>query len=350
MNNPLSFTDPSGFSAWTRFRAPILAIAAALTMQYYLMPFLLGGTFGVACGANGLMILSSTGNAISAVASGFAAGGIAGGNIQSALQGALTAGLTFGVGEISGAHAAASAGNAMTVGERVAQVAGHAAVGCLSGAMAGGSCKAGAMAQGFSAFAGPTLPGGGTGQFNAGNMIGRMIIGAIASKLGGGKFENGALSAAFENLFNDLSVYVWNPRPADLSPGHVMVTADDGCVLQSQFPDPHGLSGKNITRSFDETIKAEGRPADAIYRVSLTPFQDQLASNYASWERGRDRWDVLTPGKEMTNCSVATDHILSPLVPAFKGLMSGVIAAPWTIGGALDVLSRQANSGIGKIR
>jgi hypothetical protein len=81
----------------------------------------------------------------------------------------------------------------------------HAAIGCASAAAAGGSCKAGAMSAGFSSIAGPLLPWGDAKGFNARNMIGRMIVGGIGSKLGGGKFENGALTAAMGYLFNEVA-------------------------------------------------------------------------------------------------------------------------------------------------
>jgi hypothetical protein len=216
LNNPLSFTDPSGFSAWTQWRQPILAIAAAILVPYLATQFIFAqaaagaqwalGMVTVTTNAAGVGVagLTTAGNFITAVAGGFAAGGVGGGNIQSALQGALTAGLSFGVGELSGAHAAGGSA-AMSAGQRAGQIAGHAAVGCISGAMSGGSCKAGAMAQGFSAFAGPHLPGGDAEGFHAGNFASRMVVGAVASRLGGGKYENGAMSAAFEYLFNHLA-------------------------------------------------------------------------------------------------------------------------------------------------
>jgi hypothetical protein len=52
------------------------------------------------------------------------------------------------------------------------------------------------MAAGFSALAGH-IPG-----ISDTKLAGRMLIGGVASKLGGGEFANGALSAAFEYLYN----------------------------------------------------------------------------------------------------------------------------------------------------
>jgi hypothetical protein len=108
--------------------------------------------------------------------------------------GAFTAFGSFGIGEAFNAHGAAAA--SIGAGKMAGHVAAHAALGCASAAAAGGSCKAGAMAAGFSALAGH-IPG-----ISDTKLVGRMLIGGVASKLGGGEFANGALSAAFEYLYN----------------------------------------------------------------------------------------------------------------------------------------------------
>jgi hypothetical protein len=51
------------------------------------------------------------------------------------------------------------------------------------------------------------LPDSTPGRLNPANLLARMAVGAVASKVGGGKAENGALSAAFEYLFNDLNFF-----------------------------------------------------------------------------------------------------------------------------------------------
>ena len=199
LNNPLSFTDPTGFSWWTQWRRPIFAIAAAVVVPQLAEAAIIG--IADATGETALVfatetgtILSPAGSAVAAAAGGFAAGGIQGGNIESAVQGALFAELNFGIGEITG--------HAPTFGtsQFAANVGLHAAVGCGQQAAAGGSCRAGALSGGFSAFAGPFVQGPMPVQFAA-----HIAIGGFASKLGGDKFENGAITAAFAYLFNELS-------------------------------------------------------------------------------------------------------------------------------------------------
>lgn len=200
LNNPLSFTDPSGFSSWTKFRDTILKPVVAIAAAWFLGPIVAEWASFALLDA-GLAVGSeiAAGNAIGAVASGFASGGIAGGNIQSALQGAFFGGLLNVGATAFGLHGAAGFGGAKHLG----QIALHAAVGCAQGAAAGGSCRSGALAGGVSAFASPALKG----LSNSGKYVAAAIIGGIASKLGGGKFENGALTGAFGYLLNDLNLF-----------------------------------------------------------------------------------------------------------------------------------------------
>jgi len=82
--------------------------------------------------------------------------------------------------------------------EYMANVAGHAFVGCASAAAGGGDCGSGAMAAGFGAAAAPFAIGLG----RDGGTIASAIIGGTASVLGGGRFANGAVTAAFGYLYN----------------------------------------------------------------------------------------------------------------------------------------------------
>jgi RHS repeat-associated protein len=99
MNNPLSLTDPSGFSWWTKHRRQVIGIVAGIltagaatwAMGAYALA---NGATMFATAAGGL---TKVGVIAAAAAGGFASGGINGGNIQSALRGAFMAGLTVGL-------------------------------------------------------------------------------------------------------------------------------------------------------------------------------------------------------------------------------------------------------------
>jgi RHS repeat-associated protein len=80
-------------------------------------------------------------------------------------------------------------------------VVGHALVGCASNAASGGKCGPGALSAGVTAFAGPIINGQG---FSIGSLLMNTAVGGVASVAGGGKFANGAVTAAFGYLANNL--------------------------------------------------------------------------------------------------------------------------------------------------
>ena len=90
-------------------------------------------------------------------------------------------------------------------------VAGHAAIGCASQAAQGGSCGAGALSAGAGAVADPIIYGAVSSGQGANASIGERaegaaasaVVGGVTSVLGGGKFANGAVTAAFGYLFNE---------------------------------------------------------------------------------------------------------------------------------------------------
>jgi hypothetical protein len=230
MNNPLSFTDPSGFSSWTKFRDRILKPVIGLVVGWYLGP-LIGNWLGqlfFSMANSCTAAAASLANFLGAVSGGFAAGGIAGGNTQSALNGAFSAGLFFGAGSL--ADVANGAGMSGFGDGGVGRAALHAAVGCASGAAAGGSCGRGAASAGFAEFAGSRI-GAMFGKGDFAQISAKALVGGIASRIGGGRFENGALTGAFGHLFNCN-----------------MHAADGGCGSpdSQQGPPTEGRCGVNL--------------------------------------------------------------------------------------------------------
>jgi RHS repeat-associated protein len=200
-NNPLSHTDPTGFSWWTKWRRPIVGLVAAIAVPWAVGELFLAnvgvgeiGTYAVGSIGSEAAALTASGQAVANVAGGLAAGAIQGGNVQSAVIGAFTAGLQFGVGQTFG-HATPSLFGSQA-GLAAQKALAHAAIGCASSEASGGSCKSGAAAAGFSSIAGGSIPG-------ANNIIGRAVVGAVASRLAGGRAEQGALLGAMEYLYNE---------------------------------------------------------------------------------------------------------------------------------------------------
>ncbi|MFY9314849.1 MAG: RHS repeat-associated core domain-containing protein [Burkholderiales bacterium] len=190
-NNPLMYTDPSGYfvhkNLKSLFKAAVIVVAAI-----YLGPEVLSAFTASAGGASAFgysivtasgtlgISLSTTGLIASGAIGGFAAGLIGGGDLESGLKGALSGALFGAAGTVGGS-------------EDFLRYAAHAGAGCISGELGGGGCGGGAI----SAVAGKFAT-----NFTERNPIAAVVAGGTASVLGGGKFANGATTAAFGYLFN----------------------------------------------------------------------------------------------------------------------------------------------------
>jgi RHS repeat-associated protein len=204
LNNPLSFTDPSGNNFFGSLFGAILDIGV-----FFIAPELEGFTlFGTAT-SGGLIATAATLNlesigilaANGAIGGGIAAG-VSGGNVlKGALFGGISAGVTFGVapqlglgGTITGELTEAGVGRVTSaiIGTAIAQ----GAVGGILSVAQGGNFGSGFLAAGIGSLAGPLGLSQGS-QFSPGGLIESATLGGIGSALGGGKFANGAESAAF---------------------------------------------------------------------------------------------------------------------------------------------------------
>jgi hypothetical protein len=138
--------------------------------------------------------------------------GIAGGSLGDMLKAGIITGATalafYEVGTLFNTNGLTlSSLNAQNAPIFAANIAGRAAVGCVSSVASGGSCEAGALAAGAGSAAAPLV----AEQFpNARTDLGQRLeatgvsglVGGLASLAGGGKFMDGAVTAAFGYLFN----------------------------------------------------------------------------------------------------------------------------------------------------
>jgi RHS repeat-associated protein len=167
-NNPLSFTDPTGFCFLGCFWKPVIraisnpvtivVIAVAIVAQQYeLLP-------AVAGLSSGTVTAIAASSATAALAT-----GIQSGKLGAAFQaGLITAASAFAFAEVGAATdgdfnakgfnaAGKSADDYFGTLQLFENIAGHAAVGCASGALSGGDCGSSAFAGAAGAFAGPKL-------------------------------------------------------------------------------------------------------------------------------------------------------------------------------------------------
>lgn len=182
LNNPLKYTDPSGEFI------PIIFAYVGSQIAMHAMAGTLLSAFTQA------FIAGAVGGALSSFT-------VKGANpIKGAIAGGVTAAAFSFVGSAgpwSGSPSPATAFESW-----FAKTVAHAATGCATSAAFGGDCKSGAIGAGASASLGFATDNATWG--DAEQTLVRAIIGGTASTAAGGKFQNGALSAAMGYLFNDL--------------------------------------------------------------------------------------------------------------------------------------------------
>ena len=194
-NDPLTFTDPTGYSWLSSFFSSIGNFFKSIFSNAIVRAI-------VQIAIAAVLTLGNVPLAIAAAASTAIVTGLSGGKLGQILKAAVIAGATaFAFNQVGTAFAGPS--------NFLANVAGHAAVGCLSAVASGGKCGPGALSGAAGAAAAPLV--GGLVQ-NAPDGFTRAIegsalegaVGGLASVAGGGKFADGAVTGAFGYLFNDL--------------------------------------------------------------------------------------------------------------------------------------------------
>jgi len=179
LNNPLSYTDPSGYFFKKLFKfvkkhwRTIVSIAIAVYLP-------------------GVSWVAELGSVGAGALTGFVSGAVATGSLKGALIGAFTGGM---FGELH--HMAKGFG----------KVIAHGTVGGIGSVLSGGKFGHGFLSAGFTQAAG-SIKGmfvDGATKFadRAANAMKAAVIGGTASTLSGGKFANGAITGAFSRLLND---------------------------------------------------------------------------------------------------------------------------------------------------
>lgn len=209
LNNPLSFTDPSGYffnKLFKGFKKLAGAVAGILVAAY--------------CNwcALGPLNAALTGAAIGAGSAALNGGNIFKGALIGAFSGAVfnqvgeyfrTQGfwnqVGIGHGALDGATLSNFGGNLLSSGQIAAQIASHAIAGGVISTMQGGKFGHGFFSAGVTkGLSGKYLPAGTNlgGKEVARGTVVSAIIGGTASVISGGKFANGARTATYQYLFN----------------------------------------------------------------------------------------------------------------------------------------------------
>lgn len=187
LNNPLSLTDPSGFSFLGKVFKKLRPFIAIAIYAPQFLAFL--GEFGAV------------------VAGGFLSGVVSTGTLKGGLFGAFSAAAFAGVGAAFDKFGTAGnfAGSNFSSGAFGAKVLAHGITGGVMAELQGGKFGSGFAAAGVTqAFSGgiDNLDKGTVG-ISAERVFAAAALGGTTSVLTGGKFANAAITAAFSRAFND---------------------------------------------------------------------------------------------------------------------------------------------------
>jgi hypothetical protein len=220
MNNPLAYTDPSGYFI-EEIIVAIIAFAQSSPLLFAASVASTASTIAFATGHNtagrrflAAAIMFATAGTPYAVMGAFAAGGVQSGSIEGAIMAGLGAGLFAAAGGIADAAMFnemaefATSGamgptvpSAFSVGG-IGRAGMHFGAGAVRAMMSGGDPVRGGFSAGFAEIAGPYVSGTAVGikQFAV-----HVAAGGIGEVIAGGKFANGAVTGAFAWLYNHLS-------------------------------------------------------------------------------------------------------------------------------------------------
>jgi RHS repeat-associated protein len=214
-NGPLICTDPTGLFNLKKALKIVVAIVATVYLGPAGAAWAKGGIFA-AGGAFASVGAVVGGNFMAqAAVAGFVSGAISTGSIKGALQGAFTGAVFAGVGNVvRGGEFFSGAGAAVNqTAHYLTGVALHGVAGCVTSVAGGGKCGPGALSAAFTkSLSSSGLMDGINAAAEGGDWVARSqgavisaVAGGTASVLGGGKFENGAVTGAFSYLMNQVS-------------------------------------------------------------------------------------------------------------------------------------------------
>jgi hypothetical protein len=205
-NNPLTFTDPSGYcflgcgTMGNLGRMQLGTLFRQNPMLGSIVEIAATGTCGLliegGCQPQVVAVLAST------IIAGITSGRLGKDVLRAGIVTTATVSAFYVVGgltnEVAGqAFDATHIQPAFGTDAYDFNVVAHAAVGCGASVASGGKCGPGALAGGVTAAAGPVINGNGFA-----SLVANAALGGAAAVLGGGKFENGAVTGAFGYLFS----------------------------------------------------------------------------------------------------------------------------------------------------
>ncbi len=229
LNNPVSYTDPSGYffkkifkkikklfkkvgralkkvGKWIKENWRTIVAIVIAVVAFYAFVGIVGVGGGTLAVKGGVIVNSAIAGAVAGGANAAINGGSLSDILRGAVVGGLQAALAAGIGGSLGADP--------TVFQQARAIAAHGVVGGASNVAMGGKFGDGFLSAAVtksatflkitSAIAGAIDKVTGIGDL-ASQAVAAGVIGGTASAVGGGKFANGAWTAAMQHLFNELA-------------------------------------------------------------------------------------------------------------------------------------------------
>lgn len=296
-NNPLRYTDPSGYSLKGLFKnkwfRAIITIAAAWATagigaaileslgRTLLTSVLAGAISGAAGGA--IVGFAFSGGRLDGALKGAAAGAVAG---------AITGAIAYTAGDIRSTKFAQQLGDS---GKQILHSVTHGIGGGISNRLQNRKFMPGLAAGVLGSFS----PAGKAGNIDPGRVARAAFIGGLASSIGGGKFENGAFTAAFLQMYNDGA----HPSQARSWAEQFARKAKDAldrsqAAASAAWEGVHGTAGAGIVFDIGVNVPVLG----TNFRARL----DIISAHYVNEEA------VLTSGIQgsMVTGGVGIDYVL----------------------------------------
>lgn len=316
-NNPLAYTDPSGnISVRDGLR---MVVAIAITVYT-------GGAAGGYWGFFGAQSLTTAQAFAVAVGGGIAAGAVQTGTLRGALTGGLSAAMFFGVGQYfqgaEWAHKGGKLSAGLTSTGRAAKILAHGASGGIMSRLQGGKFGHGFVSAGLTEAISP-LAAQVAGSDPAAQIVAAAVVGGTVSELSGGKFANGAITAAFQVAFNSVAHAISAARSA----------ADDQ-IFSGGFGDrtapadgdiPYGRTAAyadgrfSAEGAFRRTRSGNPRPhmGSDFAGVSGDPVRAAVDAEVVATSRGRDWGQYIVLRTHDTSGSGAEYTVYAHLSEAF---------------------------------
>ena len=264
LNNPLGYTDPSGYGI--KFKQVIGIIVAAI------------GTYicGPDCGTLGYSLIGASSGAASAAAND--------GNI---LQGAV-------IGAFSGAAFSGVAGadySSFGAYQGVARFGAFGAVGGITSVVSGGKFGHGFLSAGIGSSVG-SIPGLEGREFQ--DAFNRVLVGAVAggtiSEITGGKFANGAATAAFAAIVNEGV----RPATSDSGADNTTITDQDKIAAINADLEAANIEALKVSGKERHVVDWARQKSTALYGKHGVEFGGTIVENGDSFGIGRIVTDYQT--------------------------------------------------------